>query len=220
MRVFIVLLRRPGRNDLRDDPFWEFGSFGVTTCHDGNLMHPTRRRVRNGDRLAFIQGGRAGSRLILVTPPVTLRRHGNRLLEAKWDHRNVRPLKYTNHSATAPLVADEQVSPHLPLLRAHLTGVHRTTAAGALSSKFRARSEPLDAGMAHELVSLWEDTVELASASDFAVNYQDAIPGIARPALDRKVRYRECLQNNAGASLARCHRRLKSEAGSRCTPRR
>ena len=34
--VFIVHLRRPKKNDpeeMRSDPFWEFGSFGCTGCH-------------------------------------------------------------------------------------------------------------------------------------------------------------------------------------------
>jgi hypothetical protein len=62
------MLRRPGKNDRRTDPFWEFGSFGCTGCHEKNLLHPMNCQIRNGDRLAFVQGGKCGLRLLLVTP--------------------------------------------------------------------------------------------------------------------------------------------------------
>ena len=40
-KVILVHLRRPrSRSDKRDDPFWEFGSFGITGCHARNLLHP------------------------------------------------------------------------------------------------------------------------------------------------------------------------------------
>jgi hypothetical protein len=39
-QVFVVMLRRPRKNDRRSDPFWEFGSFGCTGCHGKNLLHP------------------------------------------------------------------------------------------------------------------------------------------------------------------------------------
>ena len=42
--VIIVLLRRPRRDaaERRTDPMYEFGSFGCTGCHRGNLMNPDR----------------------------------------------------------------------------------------------------------------------------------------------------------------------------------
>ena len=38
-RVILVLLRQPSSavTERRDDPFWEFGSFGCTGCHGRNL---------------------------------------------------------------------------------------------------------------------------------------------------------------------------------------
>ncbi len=41
--VLVALLRQPRMerpNEMRSDPFWEFGSFGLTGCHKTNLMHP------------------------------------------------------------------------------------------------------------------------------------------------------------------------------------
>jgi hypothetical protein len=69
-QTFIVILRRPGKGDPRTDPFWEFGSFGCTGCHSKNLLHPKNCQIRSGDRLAFVQGGHLGFRLLLLTPPV------------------------------------------------------------------------------------------------------------------------------------------------------
>lgn len=39
-RVIVVHLRRPkNASDMRDDPFWEFGSFGITGCHAHDLRN-------------------------------------------------------------------------------------------------------------------------------------------------------------------------------------
>ncbi len=54
-RVFVVMLRQPRRadsNEMRTDPFWEFGSFGLTGCHQRNLLHPKRAGELSGARLA------------------------------------------------------------------------------------------------------------------------------------------------------------------------
>jgi hypothetical protein len=54
------MLRRPRKNDRRTDPFWELGSFGCSGCHGKNLLHPKNCQISNGDRLAFVQGGKGG----------------------------------------------------------------------------------------------------------------------------------------------------------------
>ena len=83
-QVFIVMLRRPLKNDRRSDPFWEFGSFGCTGCHGKNLLHPKNCQIRNGDRLAFVQGGKSGLRLLLVTPPVQCIKYPIARIEVRW----------------------------------------------------------------------------------------------------------------------------------------
>jgi len=180
-RLFPVLLRRPrGRDDARTDPFWEFGSFGLTGCHRQNLLHPENSRIRDGDRLAFIQGGPIGSRLIFVTPPVRVRNYlSGKAVVAKeicW-RRNNRPLRY---SEIAPLLADSEVDAPkaLPELRRFLANVSRTTAAGKLASRFRARCEPLDIGLAAELIKAFERAYLAARKEDFIRVYTDAMPGI------------------------------------------
>jgi hypothetical protein len=62
-KVYIVHLRRPKSarvepNERRDDPFWEFGSFGCTRCHSDNLMHPKHAKELDEARLAFVKAGK------------------------------------------------------------------------------------------------------------------------------------------------------------------
>ena len=84
LRVFLVHLRRPGRDDLRADPFYEFGSFGCTTCHYTNLLHQNHAEELKGARLAFVQGGKLGSRLVFLTPPIREVRKWRKLDRGKW----------------------------------------------------------------------------------------------------------------------------------------
>ena len=84
--VFLVHLRRPVKSDpeeKRDDPFYEIGSFGCTKCHSKNLFHPRHADKLRGARLAFAQGGQLGTRLVLLTPPITVRVWSD-CCEAKW----------------------------------------------------------------------------------------------------------------------------------------
>src|ERR1022692_741575 len=82
--VIIVHLRRPGsRNDKRSDPFWEFGSFGITGCHERNLLSLRNAEKLDGVRLAFAQGGPKGTRLVHLTPPVKIIPHQH-YIEAQW----------------------------------------------------------------------------------------------------------------------------------------
>jgi hypothetical protein len=95
--VIIVHLRRPKSKaedpkEMRSDPFWEFGSFGLTGCHDKNLMHPKNAAELNGVRFAFVQGGTKGTRLVHLTPPVKIVKH-NKRIEARWSPAEM-PFRY------------------------------------------------------------------------------------------------------------------------------
>ena len=61
-KLFIVLLRRPKSEagEMRSDPFWEYGSFGLTGCHSKNLLSLRNMDNLNYGRLAFVQGGKEG----------------------------------------------------------------------------------------------------------------------------------------------------------------
>ena len=96
-KVFAVHLRRPKRarvapDERRDDPFYEFGSFGSTGCHLNNLFNPRHEKDLDGARLAFVQGGPQGTRLVFLTPPVTINVWEDRC-EARWVPTKM-PFKY------------------------------------------------------------------------------------------------------------------------------
>src|SRR5450432_3018006 len=102
-RVVVVHLRRPrlsNPKEMRTDPFWEFGSFGLTGCHSTNLMNPKKSSELNGVRFAFAQGGKLGMRLVYLSPPIKIALHGS-LCEAIWQPREM-PFKYSS----APVLID------------------------------------------------------------------------------------------------------------------
>jgi hypothetical protein len=135
--LFIVFLRRPGRKDGRSDPYWEFGSFGCTGCHDDNLLNPEKDHVNTGDRLAFVQGGDEGCKLLLVTPPVQRVQHGTTGVELRWN-RVTQPFRY--NSKHAPVLAESGlVNTKLVELGKLVNGANRTTAQAKLASRFRSR---------------------------------------------------------------------------------
>jgi hypothetical protein len=102
-RVIVVLLRQPSNaiTERRDDPFWEVGSFGCTGCHSRNLMNPKWANELSGARLAFVQGGPLGFRLVHVTSEIWMEPLGDGF-EARWSPRRM-PLSYRS----APLVIDK-----------------------------------------------------------------------------------------------------------------
>lgn len=110
--VFIVMLRRPRRNDCRSDPYYEFGSFGLTTCHSRNLLHPKNAEGRlKGARLAFVQGGKAGVKLICVTTPIRIIVHPTGTAEARWAKRGsrLRFLKYDGAPEVTSIIELERM---------------------------------------------------------------------------------------------------------------
>ncbi len=139
MSLFFVFLRRPRHlGDRRNDPFWEFGSFGKTGCHKSNLLHPRLTPIRKGDRLAFLQGGNREIRIVGVTPPVDLAIHGDRV-ELNWT-RSYRPLPYSD----AALLINNAGKTDFPVVLAMLQGTKRSTYCGAAGSKFRSSKSPVD----------------------------------------------------------------------------
>ena len=103
--VFIVVLRQPDQSDpeeKREDPFWEFGSFGSTTCHMKNLLNPKHAKSRlEGARLAFAQGGPQGFKLVMLTPKVMVN-DSKKPSEVLWNPKRM-PFRYSR----APLLVDE-----------------------------------------------------------------------------------------------------------------
>lgn len=172
-RVVIVHLRQPKRhdpNEMRSDPFWEFGSFGCTGCHAANLMNPRRIDELEGVRLAFAQGGRLGFRLVMLTPPVQVVHHRQRC-ELRWTPARM-PARYE----AAPLLVDNHGHSDIPSIRELLDDMNRPTWEGRFSSGFRSRREPLPHKAAVELCRVYETFRRNAPASLIADRYEQALP--------------------------------------------
>jgi len=178
------MLRQPKQqaDERRDDPFWEFGSFGCTGCHQRNLMNPRRASELRGARFAFVQGGDDGYRLIHVTPPILVR-HIADVCEAVWSPEEM-PLTY----ATAPLVLDNLGHSNVPLLADLVTGVRRGTPVAKFASAFRTRREPLPESVGEHVVSVYSQFRK--GAANIASRYDEAMP-YPPPKIeeDRRARY-------------------------------
>ncbi len=146
--LYFVYLRQPGHiDDLRSDPFWEFGSFGQTGCHRRNLMHPVRSPLANGDRLVFLQGGSQEIRVIGLTPSIEIKR-GGELLYLRWDS-TYRPIPY----ATAPILIDNRGSTEFPAILDLLSNTNRATYCGKAASRLRSRTKPIPQELAKQIIA-------------------------------------------------------------------
>lgn len=173
--VYIVMLRQPRRgdpNEMRSDPFWEFGSFGCTNCHARNLLNPKRVAELEGARLAFAQGGRGEVRLVYLTPPIRIVAHAN-CCEVRWAPAQM-PFRY---DAAPTLIAnDVDHSTDFPGLLLEVNDADRTTWVGKFASKFRSRTSPLDERLARELVEVYAEARLRAKPHELAGDYVDALP--------------------------------------------
>jgi len=207
-RLFIVMLRRPRKDDPRTDPFWEFGSFGCTGCHGKNLLHPKNCQICNGDRLAFVQGGQLGARLLLVTPPVERVDHAGGdpkgRVELRWDSGK-KPFRYDR----APSLFESPAPGRarlFPLLADSLAHANRSTIDAKFASRFRARTSSLEPELARELETGFNAAVKKAGKSDFITRYNEALPwcDCASTASERKRDYQQRLRDLKNpASVAR-----------------
>jgi hypothetical protein len=189
-RLFIVMLRRPRKNDPRTDPFWELGSFGCTRCHGKNLLHPKNSKLRNGDRLAFVQGGNQGLRLLLVTPQIKRFDHASgssqACVELRWDS-NRKPFRY---DCALPLFEPPAKSRFelFPRLVHSLAHTNRSTIDAKFASRFRARTSPLEGELAQEIEMVFSAAVKRAGRSKFITRYEEALPWCDCPTLPAERR--------------------------------
>lgn len=179
-KVFFVHLRRPGLDDPRTDPFYEFGSFGCTKCHSKNLLHPRHAEELKGARLAFIQGGDRGSRLVFLTPPIkvtvwTNSKTGERFCEVRRTPAEM-PFKY----AAAPVLAANDGSSDFPLIEQFARETNCPTVESGLSSRFRSQTHPLPVEMAKQVISVYERQRREKSRSAIASAYYEALPYITQ----------------------------------------
>lgn len=178
-RVIVVHLRRPRLNDPKDsrrDPFWEFGSFGLTGCHSKNLMHPKRADELKNARLAFMQGGQESMKLVFLSPPVRVIVYDNDIVEARW--KPTMPFKFT----FAPLVINNSGKTLFPKLKQTFESVSRDTWVRKFSSKYRTKSSCLPDLVAREVINVFDGLY--VGSRLLAETYEQALPCLP-PKIDR-----------------------------------
>jgi hypothetical protein len=168
--VILVHLRQPNRsdpNESRTDPLYEFGCFGLTDCHNTNLLRDTSA---TGARFGFIQPGPRAMRLVFLTPPVVVHDHGKRRA-AHWKPADM-PLKYK----LSILLIDQQGNSDVPGIKSMIEGGRRNTWVGRFSSAFRSRTKPLPDHIAAELVAVWDAKLSTGGSEVRAQRYWEALP--------------------------------------------
>ena len=103
-----------------------------------------------GVRFAFAQGGKLGTRLVYLTPPVKVVNHGIRI-EALWTPAQM-PFRYSD----APILVSNTGRSQFPLLAASIETGNRTTAEGRFASNFRGRTGCIENGLAQELIRTYD----------------------------------------------------------------
>lgn len=206
--IIVVMLRQPRRNDVgekRSDPFWEYGSFGCTGCHRKNLMNPKRLHELDGKRLAFVQGGQGGFKLVFLSPPVSSKRHLNGS-ELTWSPSEM-PLKYD----LAPVIVDNAGNADAPAVLVELQGVHRKSQVARFASKFRSRRTPIAVEFARQLEATYRRCRKRQAA--IAKHYEEALP-YPPPLIDRTRRatYRGLLADLKGLADT-------ASLGAKCEPK-
>ena len=197
-KVYLVHLRRPASSsknpdEKRDDPFYEFGSFGCTTCHSKNLLHPNHATELEGARLAFVQGGNRGSRLVYLTPPITVKKWTNNC-EVRWTPADM-PFKYKE----APILVSNDGQSDFPSVKKFALPSDGRKIEGHFSSKTRSRARPLEPKLAQEVVKVYEGKRAKSPPSAIAATYDEALPW-EPPKIDRsrKATYRFFLAQRQG----------------------
>ena len=210
-KVFIVHLRRPRRNDYRSDPFYEFGSFGCTKCHSKNLLHPNHAEDLKDARLAFVQGGEHGSRLVLLTPPVTVTKYAS-CCEVRWTPA-VKPFKYL----AAPILAcnGNDGKSDCPSVERYARGTRwgKEKVESGLSSRFRSRTQELDEEMANDVIKAYKTRLRKAKAKDFASTYDETMCPVPK-CVDgrRKETYDRLVAKLNRGKQSRCARSRRRKA--------
>jgi len=183
-QVIVVMLRQPRMHqahEMRSDPFWEYGSFGLTGCHQRNLMHPKKCALLEGTRFAFVQGGELGQRLVYLTPPVHAVPYSDRT-EVLWEKGEM-PFRY----ADAPVVLDGSGHSDVPGLREMIEDCKRHSWMGRFASKFRTRREPLPEPVAAAMIEAYESMRRTKGRTAVARRYEEALP-VNPPKVDRARR--------------------------------
>ncbi|MEX2128211.1 MAG: hypothetical protein WD871_08210 [Xanthobacteraceae bacterium] len=178
--VLIVMLRQTDRSnpdEQRNDPFWEFGSFGCTGCHRKNILNAKRAHELKGMRLAFAQGGPEGTKIVYLSPLVSVVHHADRC-ELKWNPCEM-PLKYS----MAPVIIDNNGFSEILAIKREIAGTNRHSNVSKFASRFRTRCRPVGKDLAHQLEAAYKKARSRKNA--VARRYEQAMP-YPPPKIDRR----------------------------------
>lgn len=192
--IILVHLRKPNRSlatESRTDPLFECGCFGLTGCHNANLLSGTKA---SGARLGFVQPGRNLVRLVFLTPPVRIVNHGA-CTAAHWSPADM-PLRFQD----SVILVDNEGRSDVPHLKKLFADAQRPTWVSKFSSTFRTRVRPLPAAIAAAVVDAWERRI---AATDRATRYWESLPyRPPRPDTKRQDTYRRLLAIARGNSIS------------------
>lgn len=121
----------------------------------------------NGARLAFVQGGPLGFRLVHVTPEIWIDSI-SRGVEVRWLPCGM-PLRYSS----APLVIDNDGGTDIPGLAAQSDGVDRSTGVARFASAFRSRRTPVAGEIGAGMIACYRAA---RTSGRTAKSYTDAMP--------------------------------------------
>lgn len=125
-------------------------------------MNPKKAEELVGARLAFAQGGEAGTRLVFLTPPIERVQTHMDCAEALWSSREM-PFRYLH----APLLIDSEGNTEFPLLKELLRDVARASSVAQFASAFRANTKALPRGIAQQLIQRYQQRRAQARADGY-----------------------------------------------------
>jgi len=182
--VIVVLLRPPvSMEDPRNDPFWEFGSFGLIESHR-YILNENYMDILSGARLAFVQCGdlkeKDGSikpcmKLVYLTDPIGIVKHKT-ILEATWKPQM--PFKFI----TAPLFCDKHANSDFPsILEPEVSPRKKWNHLMKYLSSASFKNKVLKPKIAQEIIEIynrkWEEGIHKTRQGYkiFAEHYMDAL---------------------------------------------
>jgi len=176
--LYTIMLRRPRTerpHEMRSDPFFCYGSFGLTGCHAKNILNNKRIESLEGRRVAFLQGGpKGGFRIVMITPPLKIKKH-KFVNEITWDHNKAIPFKY-EHAPVFMSQVDGKPVTNFPSIQGFVQDVNSQHWVSKAMSKFRTRSEALPEEIAREVYAVHENFERVAPAHYLALDYTETLP--------------------------------------------
>jgi hypothetical protein len=181
--IFIAYLRRPRKrsDETRADPYYEIGSYGITTCKCRNLMHPKHAYKKKDSRIAFIQPGKEQVKLVFLTPPIDQvkifeiinpKPNGCKgCTEVIWDS-TFGPFKFID----APIICDNKGNTDFPELIRYVEGADCSSLRLKLMSKFRSRSRKLETNLVEEIITVYDQHVRDSNKQSYAEQYWETLP--------------------------------------------